>query len=275
MTDHYVVFGNPIAHSKSPLIHRLFAAQTGQALDYQTALAPLDGFTAFARHFFESGRGANVTVPFKEEAFRMADQLTERGRRAGAVNTLVLKADGSLLGDNTDGAGLVRDLKVNHGQTLKDKRILLLGAGGAVRGALEPLLAEEPHVLVIANRTVEKAERLAQEFVDLGPVLPAGYDWLEESVDIIINATSASLAGELPPIAPSLIQPGETFCYDMMYAKEPTAFCRWATEHNAAQAVDGLGMLVEQAAEAFLLWRGVRPDSAPVLAELSRLMAQT
>ena len=274
MTDHYVVFGNPIAHSKSPLIHRLFAEQTGQALDYQTALAPLDGFTAFARHFFGSGRGANVTVPFKEEAFRMADQLTERGRRAGAVNTLAVQADGTLLGDNTDGAGLVRDLKVNYGQTLKDKRILLLGAGGAVRGALEPLLAEEPHVLVIANRTVEKAERLAQEFAELGPVLPAGYDWLEESVDIIINATSASLAGELPPIAPSLIQPGETFCYDMMYAKEPTAFCRWATEHNAAQAVDGLGMLVEQAAEAFLLWRGVRPDSAPVLAELRRLMAQ-
>ncbi|SEQ87598.1 shikimate dehydrogenase [Pseudomonas sp. NFACC02] len=272
--DHYVVFGNPIAHSKSPLIHRLFAEQTGQALDYQTALAPLDDFTAFARQFFESGLGANVTVPFKEEAFRLADQLTERGRRAGAVNTLAKQADGSLLGDNTDGAGLVRDLKVNHGVTLKNKRVLLLGAGGAVRGALEPLLAEEPYVLVIANRTVEKAERLAQEFADIGPVLPAGYDWLEEPVDIIINATSASLSGELPPIAPSLIQPGETFCYDMMYAKEPTAFCRWATEHKAGRAVDGLGMLVEQAAEAFFLWRGVRPDSAPVLAELRRLMAE-
>jgi shikimate dehydrogenase len=272
--DHYVVFGNPIAHSKSPLIHRLFAEQTGQALDYQTALAPLDDFTAFARQFFVSGLGANVTVPFKEEAYRLADQLTERGRRAGAVNTLARQADGSLLGDNTDGAGLVRDLKVNHGVTIKDKRMLLLGAGGAVRGALEPLLAEEPYVLVIANRTVEKAERLAQEFADIGPVLPAGYDWLEEPVDIIINATSASLSGEVPPIAPSLIQPGETFCYDMMYAKEPTAFCRWAAEHEAGRAVDGLGMLVEQAAEAFFLWRGVRPDSAPVLAELRRLMAE-
>jgi len=272
--DHYVVFGNPIAHSKSPLIHRLFAEQTGQVLDYQTALAPLDDFTAFARQFFVSGLGANVTVPFKEEAYRLADQLTERGRRAGAVNTLARQADGSLLGDNTDGAGLVRDLKVNHGVTIKDKRMLLLGAGGAVRGALEPLLAEEPYVLVIANRTVEKAERLAQEFADIGPVLPAGYDWLEEPVDIIINATSASLSGEVPSIAPSLIQPGETFCYDMMYAKEPTAFCRWATEHHAGQAVDGLGMLVEQAAEAFFLWRGVRPDSAPVLAELRRLMAE-
>lgn len=272
--DHYVVFGNPIAHSKSPLIHRLFAEQTGQGLDYQTALAPLDDFTAFARQFFVSGLGANVTVPFKEEAYRLADQLTERGRRAGAVNTLAMQADGSLLGDNTDGAGLVRDLKVNHGVTFKDKRVLLLGAGGAVRGALEPLLAEEPYVLVIANRTVEKAERLAQEFADIGPVLPAGYDWLEEPVDIIINATSASLSGEVPSIAPSLIQPGETFCYDMMYAKEPTAFCRWSIEHHAGQAVDGLGMLVEQAAEAFFLWRGVRPDSAPVLAELRRLMAE-
>lgn len=274
MTDQYVVFGNPIAHSKSPLIHGLFAQQTGQALSYQTALAPLDRFTAFARHFFETGRGANVTVPFKEEAYRLADQLTERGRRAGAVNTLALQADGSLLGDNTDGAGLVRDLKVNHGATLKDKRILLLGAGGAVRGALEPLLSEEPHVLVVANRTVEKAEQLAQEFAELGPILPAGYDWLDEPVDIIINATSASLSGELPPVSPSLILSGETFCYDMMYAKEPTAFCRWAREHEAGQAVDGLGMLVEQAAEAFFLWRGVRPDSAPVLAELRRLMAQ-
>lgn len=272
--DHYVVFGNPIGHSKSPLIHRLFAEQTGQTLDYQAALAPLDRFTAFAKHFFENGRGANVTVPFKEEAYRMADQLTERGRRAGAVNTLVRQADGSLLGDNTDGAGVVRDLKVNHGVALKDKRILLLGAGGAVRGALEPLLAEEPHVLVVANRTVEKAEQLAQEFADLGPILPAGYDWLEEPVDIIINATSASLSGELPPIPPSLIQHGETFCYDMMYGQEPTAFCRWAMQHHAGQAVDGLGMLVEQAAEAFYLWRGVRPDSAPVLAELRRLMAE-
>jgi len=275
MTDQYVVFGNPIAHSKSPLIHRLFAEQTGESLDYQTALAPPDRFTAFAKHFFETGRGANVTVPFKEEAYRMADQLTERGRRAGAVNTLARQADGSLLGDNTDGAGLVRDLKVNYGVTLKDKRILLLGAGGAVRGALEPMLAEEPYVLVIANRTVEKAEQLAQAFIELGPVLPAGYDWLEEPFDIIINATSASLSGELPPISPSLIQAGETFCYDMMYAKEPTAFCRWATEHQAGQAVDGLGMLVEQAAEAFYLWRGVRPDSAPVLAQLRRLMAQS
>jgi shikimate dehydrogenase len=266
--DHYVVFGNPIGHSKSPLIHGLFAEQTGQQLDYSTALAPLDGFTAFAQAFFNEGRGANVTVPFKEQAFRMVDSLTERALRAGAVNTLSKLSDGTLLGDNTDGAGLVRDLTVNYGLSLRGKRVLLLGAGGAVRGALEPLLAERPAALVIANRTVEKAELLAQQFADLGPVFASGFDWLEESVDVIINATSASLTGDLPPISPSLVEPGKTFCYDMMYGSEPTAFCRWATEQGAAQSVDGLGMLVEQAAEAFLLWRGVRPDSAPVLAEL-------
>ncbi|HEY0289237.1 MAG TPA: shikimate dehydrogenase [Pseudomonas sp.] len=271
--DRYVVFGNPIGHSKSPLIHRLFAEQTGQALEYSASLAPLDDFTAFAKAFFQHGCGANVTVPFKEQAYRLADSLTARAQRAGAVNTLIKQADGSILGDNTDGAGLVRDLTVNHGVILKGKRILILGAGGAVRGALQPLLAEQPEVIVIANRTVEKAEQLAKEFSELGPVFPSGFDWLEEPVDIIINATSASLAGELPPILPSLIQPGETFCYDMMYSSEPTAFCRWATEHKAGYAVDGLGMLVEQAAEAFFQWRGVRPESAPVLAELRRSLA--
>lgn len=271
--DRYVVFGNPIGHSKSPLIHRLFAEQTGQALDYNTLLAPLEDFTGCAREFFLQGRGANVTVPFKEEAYRLANALTERAQRAGAVNTLSKLADGSLLGDNTDGAGLVCDLTVNAGLSLAGKRILLLGAGGAVRGALEPLLAQQPASLVIANRTVEKAERLAELFDDLGPVSASGFDWLSEPVDLIINATSASLSGDVPPIAGSLVEPGKTFCYDMMYAKEPTAFCRWATEHGAAVAMDGLGMLVEQAAEAFYLWRGVRPDSAPVLAELRKQLA--
>ena len=271
--DRYVVFGNPIGHSKSPLIHHLFAEQTGEALDYNTLLAPLEDFTGCAREFFLQGRGANVTVPFKEEAYRLANALTERAQRAGAVNTLSKLADGSLLGDNTDGAGLVRDLTVNAGLSLAGKRILLLGAGGAVRGALEPLLAQQPASLVIANRTVEKAERLAELFDDLGPVSASGFDWLSEPVDLIINATSASLSGDVPPIAGSLIEPGKTFCYDMMYAKEPTAFCRWATEHGAAVAMDGLGMLVEQAAEAFYLWRGVRPDSAPVLAELRKQLA--
>ncbi len=272
--DQYVVFGNPIGHSKSPLIHRLFAAQTGEELEYDTLLAPLDDFTACAQGFFKQGLGANVTVPFKEEAFRLVDRLTPRAQRAGAVNTLSRLADGTLQGDNTDGAGLVRDLTVNAGVELAGKRILLLGAGGAVRGVLEPLLAHNPASLVIANRTVEKAEQLAREFADLGPVAASGFSWLKEPVDLIINATSASLAGELPPIDPGLILPGQTVCYDMMYGKEPTPFCVWAAEHGAGKVLDGLGMLAEQAAEAFFIWRGVRPDTAPVLAELRRQLAR-
>ncbi|MDX1724506.1 MAG: shikimate dehydrogenase [Pseudomonas sp.] len=271
--DRYGVFGNPIAHSKSPLIHRLFAAQTGEPLSYEALLAPLDDFAGFARHFFTQGKGANVTVPFKEQAFQLADSLTARAQRAGAVNTLKKLDDGSLLGDNTDGAGLVRDLTVNAGFALRGKRILLLGAGGAVRGVLEPLLAQQPAALVIANRTVAKAEQLAGEFADLGPVVASGFDWIDAPVDLIVNGTSASLAGELPPLAASLIKPHHTLCYDMMYAKQPTAFNRWAAEQGAGRTLDGLGMLVEQAAEAFFLWRGVRPDSEPVLAELRRSLA--
>jgi shikimate dehydrogenase len=271
--DHYGVFGNPITHSKSPLIHRLFAAQTGQSLSYEPLLAPLEDFVGFVRAFFVNGRGANVTVPFKEQAFRLVDQLTARAQRAGAVNTLMKLDDGRLLGDNTDGAGLVRDLTVNAGLSLTGKRILLLGAGGAVRGVLEPLLAERPAALVIANRTVAKAEQLAREFADLGPIMASGFDWLDESVDLIINGTSASLAGDVPPIAASLIQPGHTLCYDMMYAKQATAFNAWAAAQGAAQTLDGLGMLVEQAAEAFALWRGLRPQSAPVLAHLRELLS--
>jgi len=271
--DRYGVFGNPIGHSKSPLIHRLFAEQTAQQLSYDTLLAPLDAFEGYARAFFAEGRGANVTVPFKEQAFALADSLTERARRAGAVNTLKKLDDGSLLGDNTDGAGLVRDLTVNAGIELRGKRILLLGAGGAVRGILEPFLAEQPQSLVIANRTVDKAEQLARQFADLGPVVASGFDWIDAPVDLIINGTSASLAGELPPISASLIQPGHTCCYDMMYGAGPTAFNRWAAEQGAARTLDGLGMLVEQAVEAFHLWRGIRPDSAPVLAELRRQLA--
>jgi shikimate dehydrogenase len=271
--DRYGVFGNPIGHSKSPLIHRLFAQQTGEPLSYEALLAPLDDFAGFARRFFAEGKGANVTVPFKEQAFQLADSLTARAQRAGAVNTLKKLDDGSLLCDNTDGAGLVRDLMVNAGFELRGKRILLLGAGGAVRGVLEPMLAQQPAALVIANRTVAKAEQLASEFADLGPVVASGFDWLDAPLDLIINGTSASLAGELPPIAASLIEPGHTLCYDMMYGKQPTAFNCWAAEQGAARALDGLGMLVEQAAEAFLLWRGVRPDSAPVLAEMRRQLA--
>ena len=265
--DRYGVFGNPIGHSKSPQIHRLFAAETGQALSYEPLLAPLDDFPGFARTFFLEGDGANVTVPFKEQAFRLADELTERARRAGAVNTLKKLDDGRLLGDNTDGIGLVRDLKDNAGLSLTGKRILLLGAGGAVRGVLEPLLAERPGALVIANRTLAKAEQLAAEFAELGPVSASPFEDLQGPFDLIINGTSASLAGELPPLADDLVRAGETFCYDMMYGASTTPFCGWAARLGA-QTRDGLGMLVEQAAAAFELWRGVRPDSAPVLASL-------
>ena len=268
--DRYVVFGNPICHSKSPLIHRMFAEQTGEQLDYSTVLAPLEDFTGCAHEFFQQGRGANVTVPFKEQAYLFANALTKRVQRAGAVNTLSKLDDGRLLGDNTDGTGLVRDLTVNAGLSLKGKRVLLLGAGGAVRGALEPLLAECPASLIISNRTVEKAELLADLFDDLGPVYASGFDWPREPVDLIINATSASLSGDMPPIAGSLVEPGRTLCYDMMYAKVPTVFCCWAIKHGAAVVMDGLGMLVEQAAEAFFMWRGVRPDSDLVLAEMRK-----
>lgn len=272
--DRYCVFGNPIGHSKSPLIHGMFAAQTGEQLSYTAELAPLDDFAGFARVFFQAGLGANVTVPFKEEAFRLADELSRRACRAGAVNTLKKLDDGRLLGDNTDGAGLVRDLTVNAGVELAGKTILLLGAGGAVRGVLEPLLGEKPARLLIANRTVEKAVQLAESFADLGSLQAGRFADFTASVDVIINGTSASLAGELPPLAASLIRPGHTVCYDMMYGKQPTPFLRWATEQGAARGIDGLGMLVEQAAEAFFVWRGVRPDSAPVLAELRGMLAQ-
>ncbi|TBU96559.1 shikimate dehydrogenase [Stutzerimonas kirkiae] len=271
--DRYGVFGNPIGHSKSPQIHRLFAEQTGQALSYEALLAPLDDFEGFARDFFRQGRGANVTVPFKEQAYRLADQLSERARRAGAVNTLKQLDDGSLLGDNTDGAGLVADLLDNR-VAIEGRSILLLGAGGAVRGVLEPLLAQRPARLVIANRTRARAEQLAEAFAALGEVSASGFDELRAPFELIINGTSASLGGELPAIANEVIRPGHSVCYDMMYGKAATPFNRWAAGQGAAKTLDGLGMLVGQAAEAFLLWRGVRPDSAPVLAELRRQLME-
>lgn len=263
----FAVFGNPVAHSKSPQIHQMFARQAGFELEYSAILAPLDGFAACVSEFFRHGHGANVTVPFKEQAFALADSLSERARRAGAVNTLHRCEDGSLLGDNTDGAGLVSDLLAN-GIELQGKRILVLGAGGAVRGILQPLLEFAPLELCIANRTVEKAEQLCREFADLGPVVACGFDWIDTSVDLIINGTSASLHGQLPPLAGSLIRARHTCCYDMMYGKEQTLFNRWAQEQGAALCLDGLGMLVGQAAESFYLWTGVRPQVAPVLAAL-------
>jgi shikimate dehydrogenase len=263
MTDRYAVFGHPIAHSKSPLIHAAFARQTGQDMTYEAILAPKDGFAATVAAFVAAGgRGANVTVPFKEEAFRLAGRLSPRAQRAGAVNTLVFDADGSF-GDNTDGAGLVADLTRNLHRTLAGGRILLLGAGGAARGVIEPLLDQQPAALVIANRTVNRAQELAQLFGH--DVRACGFDALHTPFDFVINATAASLSGELPPLSPQLFTP-DTLAYDMMYGRD-TPFLAFARAQGAATA-DGLGMLVEQAAEAFHLWRGVRPDTAPVIASL-------
>ena len=263
MTDRYAVFGHPIAHSKSPLIHAAFARQTGQDMTYEAILAPLDGFADSVTAFVAAGgRGANVTVPFKEAAFKMAQRLSPRAERAGAVNTLSFTADG-ILGDNTAGDGLVADLTRNLKRTLAHQRILLLGAGGAARGVIEPLLDQQPATLVIANRTLSRAEELATLF---GRGIRAStFEAADTPFDVVINATAASLANELPPLSPRIFG-ADTLAYDMMYGRD-TPFLDFARAHGAATA-DGLGMLVEQAAEAFCVWRGVRPDTAPVIASL-------
>jgi shikimate dehydrogenase len=263
MTDRYAVFGHPIAHSKSPQIHATFARQTGQDMTYEAILAPLDGFAdSIAQFVTAGGRGANVTVPFKEEAYKLAKRLSPRAQRAGAVNTLSFDADG-ILGDNTDGAGLVADLTRNLNRTLAGKRILLLGAGGAARGVIEPLLEQQPAALVIANRTVSRAQELAELFGN--GVTACSFEAADTPFNIVINATAASLAGELPPLSPTLFT-ADTLAYDMMYGRD-TPFISFARTHGAATS-DGLGMLVEQAAEAFFVWRGVRPDTTAVIAAL-------
>ena len=267
--DKYAVMGNPIAHSKSPSIHSLFAAQTGQELEYTAILVEPGNFAnAVAEFLSQGGKGLNITVPFKQEAWALVGSRSERAERAGAVNTLGLNESGNHFGDNTDGAGLVRDLMVNHGAVLAGKRLLLVGAGGAARGVIEPLLNEKPALLVIANRTPDKAIDLARSFCDLGHTEGCGLDGPEgQDFDIIINATAASLTGEVPALPTSIIT-AESWCYDMMYADQATAFMNWADEQGADKIMDGLGMLVEQAAESFYLWRGVRPDTAAVIKEL-------
>ncbi|MGV8898454.1 MAG: shikimate dehydrogenase [Burkholderiaceae bacterium] len=266
MTDQYAVIGNPIAHSKSPEIHASFARQTGQDIEYRRLLAPLDGFARTVADFIAAGgKGANVTVPFKLEAFALATRLSARAQAAGAVNTLKFDGD-AIVGDNTDGIGLVADIVRNAGVPLAGRRILLLGAGGAARGVILPLLQQEPTVLVIANRTTAKAIALAQQFAADGPIMACDFTDLADPFDIVINATAASLSAALPPIAPGIFGKA-TFAYDLMYSKEPTIFMRFAAQHGAAVR-DGLGMLVEQAAESFLFWRGVRPETSDVLAQL-------
>jgi len=279
--DRFAVIGHPVAHSQSPFIHAAFATQCGQALQYDRIEAPVAGFAAAAQGFFASGgRGLNVTVPFKPEAYALAQELSPRAERAQAVNTLSRQPDGRLVGDNTDGVGLIRDL-MRIGAPVRGRRVVLLGAGGAVRGVLGPLLELEPESILLVNRRVDRAEALAGQFADLAAQCHCrlnglGYDGLSGRVedlaaDLLINGTSASLAGELPPLPDALLGPGAC-AYDMAYAAEATPFQRWAAVAGAAASHDGLGMLVEQAAESFWIWRGVRPETGPVLAALrSRL----
>jgi len=271
--DEYAVMGNPIAHSKSPRIHSLFAQQTGEPIHYRAILVEVGKLPeAVADFVAEGGKGLNITVPFKRDAWELVDERSQRAERAGAVNTIRIEP-GRLFGDNTDGVGLVNDLRHNLQIPLQDRRILLMGAGGAARGVLAPLLEQEPALLVIANRTPERAVELAAEFADLGTVQGCGFDALASlQFDVLINATAASLQGDLPPLPDGIVAEGAC-AYDMMYGAKPTAFMKWAQWQGAKKVSDGLGMLVEQAAESFFIWRGVRPETAPVIAQLREELA--
>lgn len=271
--ERYAVMGNPVAHTKSPLIHATFACQFGLKISYTAIQVDAGGFLQAVGNFQAAGgKGLNVTVPFKREAWLLSDVRTSRAELAGAVNTLSLKPDGSRHGDNTDGVGLVRDIMHNHAGRISGQRVLLLGAGGAVRGVLGPLLDERPAQLTVVNRNVDKARELAEVFAGAGKIEVCSYAQLQgRQFDLIINGTSASLSGELPPL-PEGIVARDGWCYDMMYAAEPTAFVRWGLEHRASRSLDGLGMLVEQAAESFFIWHGVRPETAPVIKELQALL---
>jgi len=271
--DRYAVFGNPIAHSKSPQIHTLFAQQTKQNLSYTAELAEIGEFDSAVKKFIEAnGKGLNITVPFKEDAWQSATERSLRAERAGAVNTLMLQADGSLYGDTTDGVGLVRDLAFNHKIEIKDKDILIIGAGGAVRGVLEALLEQQPASLLITNRTKQKAITLAEIFSSLGNIKGCGLDGVDDKqFDIVINGTSASLKGDLP-VLPGSIFAANACSYDMMYSAQATPFMQWSTENGATKVFDGLGMLVEQAAESFYIWRKVKPDTKPVISHIRSLL---
>jgi len=273
-TDRYGVMGYPVSHSRSPVIHRLFALQTNQDIQYELLQVAPDKLEAAIRQFGRTGgKGLNITVPHKGEVARLVDELSERASIAGAVNTVVFN-DGALFGDNTDGVGLMRDLQDNHDLRLKGANILILGAGGAARGIVSPLLEAEPGSIVIANRTFPKARGLADHFANQGPVNACRFEDVRSLpiYDLIINATSAGLKGETPPYPEEAIHPA-TFCYDLSYGSTPTPFSKWAARHGAAKSVMGWGMLVEQAAESFEIWRGVRPDTSAVLKQLSVTIA--
>jgi shikimate dehydrogenase len=268
MTDRYALFGNPLGQSKSPVIHTAFARETGQDLRYDLIETPQDGFgAAFAAFRTAGGRGANVTMPFKLEAFALATELSERGRLAGAINAVKFE-DGRILGDNFDGVGLVNDIEHNQGYALADRRVLLMGAGGAARGAVLPILAQQPSLLVIANRTVAKATELGHQFVGRGPLRTGGYPELgTQAFDVVINATSASMRGELAPVTAAAFGRG-ALAYELCYGKRLTPFLALARSAGASRLADGVGMLVEQAAEAFAWWRGVRPQTRPLIERL-------
>jgi len=270
----YAVLGNPVSHSKSPLIHTLFAEQTDQEMSYVAISLEENEFEGFVKNFFaDGGGGLNVTVPFKGNAFALATSCSPRAQLAQAVNTLFLDSDGNICGDNTDGIGLVTDLKLNNKVAICGQRVLILGAGGAVRGVMAALVHEQAAAITIVNRTVSKAELLAEEMQSLAPIEAMSYEMLQQAVssgrsyDLIINGTSSSLQGEMPTLDAKLIAPGGC-CYDLMYSATDTPFVQWAKQEGASLSIDGLGMLVEQAAEAFSLWRGVRPSTAAVIAEL-------
>ena len=273
MSDRYGVMGNPIGHSKSPFIHAAFARATAQDLIYEAIEVELDGFVRAVQEFAAAGgRGLNVTVPFKPEAWSLSHSRAPRAERAGAVNTLIVEPDGQLRGDNTDGAGLVRDLVSNEGVAIGGRRVLMLGAGGAARGVLEPLLDEAPADLAIVNRTHQRAVILAGDFARAGKVRAMTFEELvDEPWDLVINATSASLQGEALPLPEDAVS-ASTVCYDMMYGAELTPFLKWARDAGAGRLLDGTGMLVEQAAESFWLWRGVRPPTGPVIESLRSLL---
>jgi len=265
----YGVIGYPVTHSRSPVIHRLFALQTGQDMQYELLqVAPEKLETAIRQFQRTGGKGLNITVPHKSEVTRLVDQMSERASTAGAVNTILFRGS-EIYGDNTDGIGLLRDLDVNLGVNLDNANILILGAGGATRGIVSPLLEMRPASLRIANRTLGKAQALVDHFEAHGPISACRFNIVpvHEPYDLIINATSAGLQGESPPYPDAAISEN-TFCYDLSYGLNPTPFSVWAREHGAATSVMGWGMLVEQAAESFELWRGVRPDTAPVLKQM-------
>lgn len=268
----YVLFGHPVSHSWSPFIHGLFARQFDHVVDYKLQdVEPREFRYALLNFFVEGGAGANVTLPHKPAAAEIVNELSARAERARAVNTIVRRSATELYGENTDGIGLVMDLVRNLGVAVAGSRLLILGAGGAVRGVLAPLLEQEPREIRIANRTPEKAEQLRQEFTDLGEISASSFNAVDDLPwDIVINATAASLAGDVPSLPPNSIGP-ETVCYDMAYGRADTVFMRWAQERGSTRAYKGWGMLVEQAAEAYLLWHGVRPATRPVLDALERL----